>query len=171
MNIFYINEDPIIAARELADDHIRKMQIESAQMCSTAHWVNGSTAPYKQSHTNHPSAKWVRESSPQYLWLVEHGLEICNEFERRYGKKHATKQVLLWLKNNPPSIPNNGFKEPPLCMPEIYKTNNTIESYKKFYIEDKIKIKKLNWNKLNNIPSWIPKSEFINLQTPKENHI
>jgi len=60
MNIFYINENPIIAARELADDHIRKMQIESAQMCSTAHWVSGSTAPYKKSHTNHPSAKWTR---------------------------------------------------------------------------------------------------------------
>jgi hypothetical protein len=32
MNIFYINADPQIAAQQLADDHIRKMQIESAQI-------------------------------------------------------------------------------------------------------------------------------------------
>ena len=100
MNIFYINENPIIAARELADDHIRKMQIESAQMCSTAHWVNGSTAPYKQSHTNHPSSKWVRESIQHYRWLIQHGLEICDEFVIRYGKSHATEKVLLWVKDN-----------------------------------------------------------------------
>ena len=86
MNIFYINEDPIIAARELADDHIRKMQIESAQMCCTAHWETGGTAPYKRAHKNHPSTIWVRQSIQHYRWLIAHGLEICNEFEKRYGK-------------------------------------------------------------------------------------
>ena len=54
MNIFYINNNPTLAARELADDHIRKMQIESAQMCCTAHWETGGTAPYKRAHKNHP---------------------------------------------------------------------------------------------------------------------
>ncbi len=171
MNIFYINEDPIIAARELADDHIRKMQIESAQMCCTAHWETNSEAPYKRAHKNHPSTIWARESLPQYLWLVEHGLEICNEFTKRYKNTHKTEQVLLWLKNNLPDIPDNGFKEPPLCMPDIYKTENTIMSYRKFYIEDKIKIKKLNWNKLNNIPLWVLEQEYINLQILEENHI
>lgn len=171
MNIFYINEDPILAARELADDHIRKMQIESAQMCCTAHWETGKEAPYKRAHKNHPSTKWARESLSQYLWLVEHGLEICNEFTKRYKNTHKTKQVLLWLKNNTPDIPDNGFKEPPLCMPDIYKTDNAVMSYRKFYIEDKIKIKKLNWNKLNNIPLWVLEQESINLQILKENHI
>jgi hypothetical protein len=157
MNIFYINEDPIIAARELADDHIRKMQIESAQMCSTAHWVNGSTAPYKQSHTNHPSTKWTRESIQHYRWLVQHGLEICNEFEKRYGKKHKTKDVLEWLRDNEPNIPDNGFIDPPQCMPDEFKLRNVIDAYKNFYINDKVAIKKLDWKKLNNKPEWINK--------------
>lgn len=157
MNIFYINKNPIIAAKELADDHIRKMQIESAQMCSTAHWVNGSTAPYKQSHTNHPSLKWVRKSIQHYRWLIQHGLEICNEFEKRYGKKHKTKDVLEWLQINEPNIPNNGFTDPPQCMPDEFKMENTIEAYKNFYINDKIKIKKLDWKKLNNKPEWTKK--------------
>jgi hypothetical protein len=158
MNIFYINTDPIIAAQELCDDHIRKMQIESAQMCSTAHWINGNEAPYKQAHTNHPSTKWVRESIQHYRWVVEHGLEVCNEFTKRYGKLHKTQSVLEWCRDNEPSIPDNGFTEPPQCMPDEYKKANTVEGYRTYYIEDKMKIKQLTYNKLNNTPEWIKKS-------------
>jgi len=155
MNIFYINEDPIIAAQELADDHIRKMQIESAQMCCTAHWETGGEAPYKRAHKNHPSTKWTRESIQHYDWLVEHGLEICNEFTKRYGKRHKTQDILEWLRNNKPNISDNGFTPPPQCMPDIYKKADTIEAYKNFYIKDKIGIKKLDWKKLNNKPGWV----------------
>jgi hypothetical protein len=155
MNIFYINEDPIIAAKELTDDHIRKMQIECAQMCCTAHWVTNSEAPYKQAHTNHPSTKWVRESIQHYNWTVRHGLEICDEFEKRYGKKHKTKEVLLWLYENKPDIPDAGFVAPPQCMPIEYKMEDTLAAYRNFYILDKIGVKKLNYNKLNNKPEWI----------------
>jgi hypothetical protein len=155
MNIFYIHEDPRIAAQMLCDDHIRKMQIESAQMCSTAHWETGSQAPYKRTHWNHPSSKWTRTSLSQYNWVVEHGLEICNEFTKRYGKRHKTQSVLEWLKENKPNIADKGFNPPPQCMDNIYKRKDTIEAYRNFYIEDKIKIKKLNWNKLNNQPEWV----------------
>jgi hypothetical protein len=157
MNIFYINPDPITAAQELADDHIRKMQIESAQMCCTAHWETGGTAPYKRAHKNHPSTIWTRQSIQHYRWLVKHGLEICSEFEKRYGKVHATKQVLLWCQDNEPSLPNNEFTEPPQCMPEEFRKENTVEAYKNFYINDKVKVKKLDWKKLNNKPEWINK--------------
>jgi len=46
MNIFVTNEDPIIAARELCDKHVRsKMQIESAirlKNCFTNNQLQGS---------------------------------------------------------------------------------------------------------------------------------
>ena len=154
MNIFYINTDPVIAAQELADDHIRKMQIESAQMCCTAHWASGSEAPYKKAHLNHPSTKWVRESIQHYRWLIAHGLEICEEFKKRYGKPHKTKEVLEWLEQNEPNLPDNGFVAPPQCMPDEFKGTNTLASYRNFYILDKLGVKKLNYNKLNNQPEW-----------------
>jgi hypothetical protein len=157
MNIFYINTNPTQAAQELADDHIRKMQIESAQMCCTAHWETGNEAPYKRAHKNHPSTIWTRQSIHHYRWLVQHGLEICNEFTKRYGKYHKTQNVLEWCRDNEPSIPDTGFTPPPQCMPEQYQDNDTITAYRKFYIEDKIAIKKLNYNKLNNKPEWIKK--------------
>jgi hypothetical protein len=124
-------------------------------MCCTAHWETGGTAPYKRAHKNHPSTIWTRQSIQHYRWLVKHGLEICSEFEKRYGKVHATKQVLLWCQDNEPSLPNNEFTEPPQCMPEEFRKENTVEAYKNFYINDKVKVKQLDWKKLNNKPEWI----------------
>ena len=122
MNIFYIHPDPKVAAKQLVDDHIRKMQIESAQMLCTTFHHYGIEAPYKKAHYNHPSTKWVRESMSHVKWLLEHGLEICDEFVIRYGKEHATKKVLLWVKDNlsllEGKIPNVGFVPPPQCMPD-----------------------------------------------------
>jgi hypothetical protein len=40
-------------------------------------------------------------------------------------------------------------------MPDEYKGSDTLEAYKKFYILDKVNIKKLDWKKLNNKPEWI----------------
>jgi hypothetical protein len=154
MNIFYIHPDPIISAQQLADDHIRKMQIESAQMCCTAHWAIGNEAPYKRAHYNHPSTRWTRESIQHYRWLVQHGLEICKEFTKRYGKPHKTQAVLEWCRDNEPNIPDNGFTPPPQCMPDVYKNSDAIKAYRRFYILDKVGVKGLKWNKLNNVPEW-----------------
>jgi hypothetical protein len=162
MNIFYIDKCPIKSARQLADQHICKMQIESAQMLCTAHWELGSSAPYKRAHTNHPSTKWARQSIENYRWLVEHGLEIAREFTRRYGKVHKTQSILEWLKANEPQIKNSIFTEPPQCMPDLYKMQDTIGAYRNFYIEEKVKLKKLSWKKLNNIPDWIKFDLTIN---------
>jgi hypothetical protein len=131
------------------------MQIESAQMCCTAHWETGSEAPYKKAHKNHPSTIWTRNSINHYRWLVEHGLEICKEFEKRYGKKHKTEEVLLWCKNNEPNILDKGFTEPPQCMPVQYMKKDTIEAYRTFYKKEKVEEKGLSWKKLNNAPNWL----------------
>ena len=37
MNIFYLDKDPIEAAKQSCDKHVVKMIVESAQMLSTAH--------------------------------------------------------------------------------------------------------------------------------------
>lgn len=155
MNIFYVDADPVISAKQLCDQHICKMQIESAQMLCTAHWEYGSPAPYKRAHLNHPSTKWTRESIHHYRWLVKHGIEICNEFERRYGKKHKTLEVLEWCRDNEPNLPNVAFKEPPQCMPDEYKNPDTVEAYRTFYVQDKIKVKDLGWKRLQNQPDWV----------------
>jgi len=43
-------------------------------------------------------------------------------------------------------------------MPEEYKGVDTLASYRNFYILDKLGVKKLNYNKLNNQPEWTKRS-------------
>ena len=64
MNIFYLHEDPKLAASYVYDKHKVKMILESAQMLCTAHHHYGySNVPYKKVHYNHPSTIWVRENT------------------------------------------------------------------------------------------------------------
>lgn len=139
----------------LSDQHILKMGIESAQMLSTAHWVNGSSAPYKKTHVNHPCSKWVRSNILHYRWLVKHALSIMSEYTKRYGKSHKTQTVLEFLRDNEPALPTSEFTEPPLAMPEVYKVNDVVASYRNFYISEKVLVKGLNWKKANRIPEWV----------------
>lgn len=113
MNIFATNKDPIIAAQELCDQHCRsKMQIESAillQHCydnttllSAPPTKKGVPRKSGKGYFNHPCSVWVRESKENFLWLVEHALEMFNEREYRWptSSKHFTKTFILWCKDN-----------------------------------------------------------------------
>ena len=54
MNIFVVDEDPEIAARQLCDKHVVKMILESAQMLCTVALEHGyEGAPYKKAHPKH----------------------------------------------------------------------------------------------------------------------
>jgi len=118
MNIFILNDDPVIAAQEQCDKHIPKMVVESAQMLSTTHrMIDGveTKVPsksgkrmvkgyyldddredilYKAVHFNHPCTVWTRESCCNYSWHYEHFVALCDEYTYRYGKKHATDEKL-----------------------------------------------------------------------------
>jgi hypothetical protein len=83
--------------------------------------------------------------------LFELGLELCNEYTRRYGKTHKTKQILEWCLDNKPQIPDIGFTKPSLAMPDDYKTNDVVESYRRYYVNDKKEIAK--W-KDGYVPNW-----------------
>ena len=74
MNIFYLDESPVVAAKVQYNKHVVKMILESAQMLCAAHHVLGSSIdiPYKLAHKNHPSTIWVRQNSIHYDWLYFH---------------------------------------------------------------------------------------------------
>ena len=151
MNIFVLDWDIKQCAKDHCDKHCVKMILESAQLLCGVHWLSGKEAPYKLSHKNHPCSIWARKSLGNYLWLCELGLELCSEYTRRYGKTHKTKQILDWCLDNKPQIPDIGFTEPSLAMPDDYKTNDVVESYRKYYINDKKEIAK--W-KDGYVPNW-----------------
>lgn len=141
------------------DKHVVKMILETAQLlCGvhhmTAHDTDQGTLqiPYKLSHKNHPCAIWARESLTNYLYLGELGLELCREYTHRYGKKHKSQEIIEWCLLNKPQIQDVGFTTPPKAMPEEYKTEDVIESYRKYYLGAKKTF--LSW-KEREVPEWV----------------
>jgi hypothetical protein len=161
MNIFFLSLNPEDAAKAACDKHVVKMILESTQLLYTAQGLtiinsldSNPYQSYKPTHKNHPSAIWTRSSLPHYLWLCDLAINYCKEYQYRYGedKEHACQKHLLWLKANPPGIPDNGFVEPPQCMPVQYKRESCIEAYKAYYIGEKLSFVKYTRREP---PQWI----------------
>lgn len=165
MNIFYLDSNPQLAAQYHHDIHLRKMILETAQLLSTAHHVFNSfhkDKVYKQTHTNHPSAVWVRSNLSAYKWTWKLLNELCLEYEYRFDKRHKTDIELVDILSHEPielckikTFPT----QPPLCMPDEFKIeNDAIKSYRNYYKNKKMTDKNGKnigiWSK-REIPFWI----------------
>ena len=157
MNIFYLDRDPKIAAQMMCDKHVVKMILESAQMLSTAHRVldgdeyADKNGLYKKAHVNHPSSIWVRCSYQQYKWLYDHMVALMEEYTYRYGKHHATERLKVPLSEYPKAISVGDYTEPPQCMPEVCKGEDTVLAYQNYYIIEKSGFAR--WTK-RETPAW-----------------
>ena len=154
MNIFILDDDPRLAAQMQCDKHIVKMPLETAQMLCTAVNEHGGSAPYRSTHKNHPCTVWARESVHNFLWLYGHGEALCEEYTRRYGRRHKCLNVMRECFKSASLLPMVGGLTPlPVCMPDEYKTGSTVDSYRSYYIGEKSRFAK--W-KMGNTPDWWP---------------
>lgn len=96
MNIFCTSNCPIESAQFLDDKRCIKMCLETAQLLSSALRLCGHSGEglYKITHKNHPSNIWARTTQGNYKWLLEHFRALCNEYNRRTGKIHASSKLL-----------------------------------------------------------------------------
>lgn len=133
MNIFVLDEDPVLSAQAQCDKHIVKMPLETAQMlCS--HFEPGE-APYKRAHYNHPCTRWARESADNYIWLVEHGIALCKEYTYRYNKRHKSQDVIDWCSKHVvlESFPVKGITKFAQAMFDEYKHESAVQAYRNYY--------------------------------------
>ena len=180
MNIFILDNDPVIAAQEQCDKHVVKMIVESAQMLSTVHrmldgdeerrpsksgktmvkyWKLPDTREdtlYKAVHMYHPCTVWTSECNMNYDWHYKHFIALCEEYQYRYGKQHATfGKLAIALRHQPNNIPQTTQMTPfklamgsnPECMLE-----DAVESYRRFY-ETKQERFNMVWSK-RPVPKW-----------------
>jgi hypothetical protein len=176
MNIFYIDENPIQAAKWMVDKHVVKMILESAQLLSTAHrvidgietigksktgrkakrWVlhdSRENILYSATHVNHPSAIWCRQSVENYIWLSDHLFALLEEYTHRYNKQHACSKIAIELQSPPFNLKQYEWTPMPSCMLDEYKVGkNPIENYRNYYRVGKINMHK--WTG-RNPPEWI----------------
>lgn len=153
MNIFFLDEDPVVAAQYLVNRHVVKMVTESFQMLKLAH---GDGTAYK----NHPCSIWARTCTANYKWLLEYGKAIGIEYKFRYGRIHQSYTNILNLPNIPDYIPHSDtITKPALAMPDDCIMPNPVEAYRKYYNTHKrhlfyLKSGVHTW-KPREIPKWI----------------
>jgi len=154
MNVFVLDQDPRVCATYHNDKHVVKMILETAQLLCGVHHMTESNldVPYGLSHKNHPCSIWARKSLENYIWLCDLGMELSKEYTHRYGKKHKSQDIIEWCLINLPDIPEVGYMtEQPKAMPDECKTDDVVESYRRYYIMEKSSF--CNW-KNREIPNW-----------------
>lgn len=160
----------------MCDKHVVKMPLETAQMLSTVHrvldghetirrskngrkiktWVHPTLehSLYRSTMVNHPCTIWARETLGNYLWLVEHGRSLCDEYTHRYGRTHASQRIIDWCRGNAP----RGILDAPTrtpfaqAMPDYCKVpNDAVSAYRQYYLKEKKAI--ACWNH-SETPNW-----------------
>lgn len=167
MNIFTLSEDPFVAAKMLCNKHISRMPLESMGMLMYAFPENSTPVDnsYKGRHYKHPASIWARHSAENFKWLLNHAIEQCIEYTKRYKRTHDSEKHIVWILNHWGEYMFNSVELTPFarCF-STYKElldstiPNTIEAYREFYKLDKENFAK--WPSLDAIPHWwIEKSE------------
>lgn len=169
MNIFYLDEDLDTCAQFHIEKHVGKMQLEAAQLLTSALWVDKylghiprslekielaeinkykakepviderTFTRYLPTHINHPSAIWVRSSLENYYYTLNYIIALNDESLLRGKKSHASCAEALRLPD-PKLLPNIGFTKFAQAMPDELKRDNPVEAYRLFYMLDKAAI-------------------------------
>ena len=163
MNIFVVNRDPWLAAKDLCDKHVVKMIVESAQMLSTAHRVLDGKPTTALSRTgrrikqwdhpnpafdkvlckatmvNHPCTRWAMENNKNYFWLYDHLDALLREYTDRYQKHHSMEGLTYnFLRSAPRNIAMvNGTTSFAQAMPDQYRNPDAITAYRNYYMGEK----------------------------------
>jgi hypothetical protein len=147
MNIFAVDEDPILAARMLPDKLVVKMPVESLQML--APWAFNTHGVLIQKpdggvygtkgFASHPCTKWQYEDPANVAWLLLHAFGLCAAYTERYGKNHGILPALFQiaqLYEEKHGLPSEHFKSHtpfPLAMPAQFKNeSDRVDSYRRY---------------------------------------
>lgn len=157
MNIFVLDNDISKCAQAHVDKHCVKMILESTQLLNNALIANDpSYQPvYRQTHKNHPCSLWASQSLANFDWLLELALSLCHEYSYRYGKIHKCQSILkgFRISKHKLKMPDTEMTPFAKCMPDQYKVDDAVESYRNYYRADKAYIAK--WTKRPTPDWWI----------------
>lgn len=175
MNIFATEQSPRASAKVLPDKHVVKMPLECCQMISIIYskWYRdwgcvykADGSPYsteKGAFRNHPCTIWAAASDENLAWLIAHGLALCSEYFRRYGKIHACcnslfeAKKLFHRKTNKPIVCYSMATDFARAMPDEYKLDTSISTFDayKMYIASKPWVSSNYLRKPERKPEWV----------------
>lgn len=95
---------------------------------------------FRPVHPHHPCARWVRETSGNYLWAAELACALADEYEYRWPGKgaHSCRAHAEWLRANlPTGIPRQPRTEFVQAMEDRFKDPDPITAYRRYYLISK----------------------------------
>lgn len=128
------------SSKMLCDKHVTNLPNETCQiLCNVQHLlkVKRKDIPYNPINTKHPVVLWAKESLSNYMWLMDMLYFQQREYTYRFSKQHKVTHTYEWLRVNIPQMDDKGLTPFPLMMPDKYKSGDIIESYRKFYMNEK----------------------------------
>ena len=159
MNIFAIEGDVetgeidwVKSAQSQDNLRVVKMILESCQILSTVLNEQGLDAPYRSFNPKHPSCLWAAESATNFMNLALHCEAMITEYRERFGKTHKCAAVLNKIVSmfDVDLFPTTDCTPLRLAMPDEFRSNNPILSYRKFYASKP----RLRYP-ADKIPSWV----------------
>jgi hypothetical protein len=165
MNLFILSLIQKEIAKYMMDKHVSKILLEAVQMLCSAKRIltpddTANDRLYKLAHKNHPVTIWCRASKANFIWTLDLIEELHKEWRFRYNhpdtKFHKSYLVAMCLKENIPNdetFSQKGLTPFALAMPDKYKSDDAIVSYRNYYMsEEKQRI--ATWNKRREKPEW-----------------
>lgn len=170
MNLFYLDHDLDTCARYHIDAHVGKMQLEAAQLMTSALWVdkligyvpNRKLTKDELGEINAVKAKEpvIEErvftrylpthiNHPSAIWVrssLEHYqwtfnyVLALNEECLHRGYKSHASCAEVLRMPEPTRLPSQGWRDPDLAMPPELNVGNAVDSYRLFYMLDKAAI-------------------------------
>lgn len=137
MNIFVLDKNPRIAAQMACDKHVIKMILETAQMLCTVAWRQDIPAHYRSTHKNHPCTLWASKSQGNWDWLIKHGLALCAEYTKRYGKIHKSQRIIEHCSKFALKFDRREQTPFAQAMPPQYRHECAVTAYRAYYHGEK----------------------------------
>jgi hypothetical protein len=94
------------------------------------------------------------QSRQNFLWLVEHGLALCKEYTVCYGKTHKCQELIQKAKQYSHLLPDVPETKQLLAMPDQFKTDDPVHSYRLYYAGSKYNMKRGGWKSPAKEPDW-----------------
>lgn len=162
MNVFILekNNKGEIDWKKSAKSHDNtrmKMILEHAQLLSTAlNEIAGKrVAPYRSFNPKHPCCLWTKQTRKNFFSLFYFTQELLNVYHQRFGnKKHKVEEVLKEIEHltHKPffnKLQGNKLTNPALAMPDCYKSDDVVESYRNYWVSKPTMV-----YPINEIPEW-----------------
>lgn len=166
MQIFILDNNIRLNAIYYCDKHVVKIITELCQIMSTVYRKHSSNLLmpdfiFKSTHEKHPCVLWCGKNISNFCYCIELSEALYNEYQYRYNKpeKHTrAKQIIDYFKMIIPALPCEPLSLFAQAIPEQYKSDNAVESYREYYRKEKSHLFK--WTK-RPIPEWINSNELL----------